>query len=60
MKLPNFDYWNNGKPVNIWASIWKIKCLNIDAIKKFVNNIKWVPKFIFFNEKIIQRDSDDF
>ena len=29
-------------------------------LSKSVNNEKWAPKLIFFNEKKIEKDSDNF
>ena len=54
MKLPNFDNWSNGELAKIGHHFRKYTDLKIDIIKKCA------PKFIFFNEKKIQKDSDDF
>ena len=49
MKLPNFDDWSNGEH---WAEnkvIYKL------MLSKYVNNKKYAPKFVFFNEKKSER-----
>ena len=55
-KLLYFENWVNGEVSKIGHHIRKYSDLKIDVIK----NKKCAPKLIFFNEKKIEKDSDNF
>ena len=58
-KLLNFGFWINGKLSNIRHQ-FSIKKFEKMILSNNVNNKKCAPKFVFFNEKEIEKDSDDF
>jgi hypothetical protein len=53
-KLLTFEFWINGE--HHFSNKKKIKLI----LSKNVNNKKCAPKLVFFNEKKIEKDSDDF
>ena len=53
-KLLNFENWVNGEVSKIGHHFRKL------MLSKIVNNKKCAPKLIFFNEKKIEKDSDNF
>ena len=53
----NFEFWINGKMSKIGHNFSnKVNLI----LSKNVNNKKCAPKLVFFNEKKIEKDSDDF
>ena len=54
-KLLNFEFWINGELSKIWHHFSKKVILS-----KQINNKKCAPKLVFFNQKKIAKDSDDF
>ena len=58
-KLLNFENWVNGEVSKI-RSHFRNKSHSILKLSKNVNNKKCAPKLIFFNEKKIEKDSDNF
>ena len=58
MKLMNFKNCS-GELSKIGHHFRKWIDLKIDVTKN-VNNKKFAPKFVFFNEKISEKDLDDF
>jgi hypothetical protein len=59
-KLLNFENWVNGEASKIGHHFSKESDLKIDVIKKCQYYKKCVPKLIFFKEKKIEKDSDNF
>ena len=55
----NFENWHNAELSKIGHHFSNDMILKIMLLKN-VNNKKCAPKFIFFNEKKIEKDSDDF
>ena len=55
----NFENWVNGEVSKIRRH-FRNKSRSILILSKNVNNEKCAPKLIFFNEKKIEKDSDDF
>ena len=58
-KLMNFENWVNGV-VSKNRRYFRNKRRSILMLSKNVNNKKRAPKLIFFNEKKIEKDSDNF
>ena len=58
-KLLNFENWVNGEVSKI-RSHFRNESRSILKLSKNVNNKKCAPKLIFFNEKKIEKDSDNF
>ena len=58
-KLMNFENWVNGEVSKIRRH-FRNKSRSILILSKNVNNEKCAPKLIFFNEKKIEKDSDNF
>ena len=50
----NFENWVSGEVSKVGHHLKKI------ILSKNVNNKKCAPKLIFFNEKKIEKDSDNF
>ena len=61
MKLLNFKNWSSGELSKKKLGITLKNKLNWKlGLSKNVGNKKCAPEFVFFNEKNIQEDSDDF
>ena len=58
-KLLNFEFWINGELSKIVHHFSNEKFLKM-ILSKNVSNKKCAPKLVFFNEKKIEKDSDDF
>ena len=58
-KLLNFEFWINGKLSKI-GHYFGNKVIQRLILSKNVNNKKCASKLVFFNEKKIEKDSDDF
>ena len=58
-KLLNFENWVNGEVSKIRRH-FRNKSRSILMLSKNVNNKKCAPKLILFNEKKIEKDSDNF
>ena len=57
-KLLNFEKWCNDELSKI-GHTFSNKVIKKLMLSKNVNNRKCAPKLIFFNEKRIEKDSDD-
>ena len=58
-KLLNFENWCCGKLSKI-GHHFSNKVIKKIMLSKIVNNKKYALKLVFFNEKKIEEDSDDF
>ena len=58
-KLFNFEFWINGELSKI-GHHFNNEMIQKLILSKNVNNKKCAPKLVFFNEKKIEKDSDDF
>ena len=58
-KLLNFEFWINGEVSKIGYH-FRNKIFQILILSNNVKNKRFAPKLIFFNEKKIEKDSDDF
>ena len=55
----NFENWCNGEVSKFEHYFSKKSNLKVGSLSN-VNNKKWAPKLIFFNDKKIEKDFDDF
>ena len=55
----NFKFWINGELSKIGHHFSNKKFQRL-ILSKNVNNKKFAPKLVFFLEKKIEKDSDDF
>ena len=55
----NFEIWYNGEPSKI-GHHFNDNVIEKMMLSKIVNNKKCAPRLVFFNEKIFEKDSEDF
>ena len=58
-KLLNYEFWINGELSNM-GHHFSNKMISKLIFSRNINNRKCAPKMIFFNEKKIEKDLDDF
>ena len=59
MKLLNFENWSSGELSKL-GIILENKVIKKMMLSKNLNCKVYAPKFVFFNEKRIGKDLDDF
>jgi hypothetical protein len=58
-KLLNFEFWINGELSKIGHHFSNKKIQKM-ILSKHINTKNCAPKLVFFNQKKIEKDSDDF